>query len=110
MIELEAYHFGSYVNGEERKKGRRELNVTNPYNNEVIGKISCANLEDVEEAVHTAHHVFMDTMKKMPAHERSRILRKATELLEGRIEQFAHLLALDRKSTRLNSSHVAISY
>ncbi|MBM7599464.1 acyl-CoA reductase-like NAD-dependent aldehyde dehydrogenase [Virgibacillus halotolerans] len=45
----------------------RDLEVFNPYNQEVIDKISCAMVDDVEKAVQQADEVFQRTMKKMPA-------------------------------------------
>src|SRR5699024_3038803 len=91
----DAYFFGSFINGEERKDGRKEMEVFNPFNNEVIGKIFCATSEDIKDAVNTAQQVFLDTMKKMPAYERSKILRKTADLLEGKAEEFANLLSLE---------------
>jgi len=95
MIDMDAYFFGSFINGEERKDGRKEMEVFNPFNNEVIGKIFCATSEDIKDAVNTAQQVFLDTMKKMPAYERSKILRKTADLLEGKAEEFANLLSLE---------------
>ncbi|AZV43134.1 aldehyde dehydrogenase family protein [Peribacillus asahii] len=96
MINVDTLYFGSFINGHERKKdGRKDLTVCNPYNNEVIGRISCATADDVKDAVDTAHRVFQDTMKKMPAYERSEILRKTADLLESKAEAFAELLSLE---------------
>ncbi|MBT2569638.1 aldehyde dehydrogenase family protein [Planococcus sp. ISL-110] len=96
MIEIGKYHFGSIIDGKELPKdGRNEIDVLNPYNNETIGKISCATPEDAAEAVVSAHRVYVKTMKKMPAHKRSEILRKTADLLELEADDFAHLLSLE---------------
>lgn len=78
-----------------KKAGRQDLEVFNPYNNEVIGKIACATMEDIQDTVDTAHRVFQDTMKNMPAYMRSDILRKTADLLEEKAGDFAELLTLE---------------
>lgn len=96
MIDVKSYYFGSIIDGEElSKEGRTDLEVFNPYTNEAIGKISCATPEDVKRAVDTAQRVYTETTKKMPAHKRSEILRKAADLLEQRVEEFARTLVLE---------------
>ncbi|MFJ5768425.1 aldehyde dehydrogenase family protein [Psychrobacillus sp. NPDC093180] len=87
---------GSIIDGKEiRGNGRSTQEVQNPYNGEVIGKIECATKEDVEHAINTAESVFHETMKKMPAYQRSDILRKTADLLEVQAEEFIRILALE---------------
>lgn len=89
-------YFGSFIDGKERLgNGRKDMEVFNPYNHEVIGKISCATKEDVEQAIANSHNVFKETMRTMPAHERSEILRKTADLLEDKFEDFAKILSLE---------------
>lgn len=95
MIDLNTRFFGSFIDGQERKEGRNELDVFNPYNGKVFGKISCASTEDVEDAVDCAHRVYHNVMKKMPAHKRSDILRKTADLMEEKAEEFAELLCME---------------
>jgi acyl-CoA reductase-like NAD-dependent aldehyde dehydrogenase len=96
MINVDMLYFGSIIDGEERSQaGRKDLEVYNPYNSEVIGKISCATTDDVKDAVDVAHRVFQDTMKTMPAHKRSEILRQTADRLECKAEDFAKLLSLE---------------
>ncbi|MEW9677206.1 aldehyde dehydrogenase family protein [Lentibacillus sp. L22] len=93
---LDAYYYGSFINGKERtKEERKDLEVHNPYNGELIGKISCATQDDVNDAIEIADNVFHRTMKLMPAHKRSDILRKTADLLEKRAEKFAYLLSIE---------------
>ncbi|PWA04988.1 aldehyde dehydrogenase [Pueribacillus theae] len=95
MNEKELY-FGSFIDGKERVgNGRKDMEVFNPFNHEVIGKISCAKKEDVEQAIANSHNVFKETMRNMPAHERSEILRKTADLLEDKFEDFAKILSLE---------------
>lgn len=96
MLNTLNYHFSSIIDGTPvEKEGHKDLEVFNPYNNEVIGKISCATPEDVREAVEAAHRTYEETMKGMPAHKRSEILRKTADLLEVRKAEFAQVLALE---------------
>lgn len=94
MIQVEQLYYGSFIGGNEIKN-EKELEVQNPYNQEVLGKISCASAENVREAVETADMVFRETMRQMPAYQRSEILRKTADLLESRFEDFAKLLSLE---------------
>nr|WP_216829675.1 aldehyde dehydrogenase family protein [Alkalihalobacterium elongatum] len=89
-------HFGSLINGEELKgSGRSSLEVKSPFDGEVVGTIDLATNEDIELSLATAQSVFRNTMKKLPAHRRAEILRKTGELLAGRTEEFAQVLALE---------------
>ena len=89
-------HFGSYINGKEvRGEGREEFEVKSPYNGEVVGKIDLATMQDLDYAIETAKQTFLQTMKVMPAHKRSDILRKAADILTEKTEQFAEVLALE---------------
>ena len=87
---------GSVLNGEQRiQEKAKTIDVFNPYNQQLLATIACASTEEVKEAIDVAQQVFENTMKKMPAHERSRILRKAALLLEERSEQFAKTISLE---------------
>lgn len=96
LSQTERFYFGSFIDGQEVKSEESAvLEVRNPYNNQLIGKISCATKEDVEQAITVSQRVFQETMKKMPAYRRSDILRKTADLLESRTESFANLLVLE---------------
>ncbi|MDR7315446.1 aldehyde dehydrogenase family protein [Brevibacillus nitrificans] len=96
VSQTERFYFGSFIDGQEVKSEERAvLEVRNPYNNQLIGKISCATKEDIEQAITVSQRVFQETMKKMPAYRRSDILRKTADLLESRTESFANLLVLE---------------
>lgn len=91
MLQIHSWIGGTEVNATPAK----EIDVRNPYNNELIGKIACATEQDVVRAIETAQTVYTEKMKVMPAHERSRILRKASILLEEQAEDFAQTLVLE---------------
>lgn len=86
-------NIGSLINGKEYKgNGRTLYEVNNPYNGELVGSVEFATEEDLFLAIETAQQVFEQTMKRMPAHQRSTILRKSADLLESRGTEFAQLL------------------
>jgi acyl-CoA reductase-like NAD-dependent aldehyde dehydrogenase len=87
---------GSLINGKEIAGGGRvKHEVRNPYHNELVGIVHFGTVEDLNQAIETAHGVFHQTMKNMPAYQRSTILRQAADLLEARGEEFAQLLTLE---------------
>lgn len=87
-------HAGSYINGRLIAGGDRVIHhVRSPYDGSIIGTVDYATVQDVEEAVTTADEVFRSTMKSLPAHRRAEILRKASDLLEARKEDYAVVLA-----------------
>ncbi|MEK3936010.1 aldehyde dehydrogenase family protein [Sporosarcina sp. FSL W7-1349] len=94
MIFTDAMQVASLIEGEPIKK-ERWIDVVNPFNGEVVGKVSLASAEDAEQAIESAYQAFHRTMKTMPAYRRSDILRKTAELLEERTEEFAQILVLE---------------
>ncbi|GGE28252.1 aldehyde dehydrogenase [Pullulanibacillus camelliae] len=92
ISQTEQFYFGSFIDGKEVKSEDRVLEVLNPYNNQLVGRISCATKENAEQAITAAHRVFHESMKRMAAHRRSDILRRTADLLEKRNEEFANLL------------------
>ncbi|WP_409304722.1 aldehyde dehydrogenase family protein [Peribacillus sp. SCS-155] len=96
MINLDIKHVSSIIDGEEVfHSAMKTMDVTSPFNGEVVGKANLATREDAKRAIETAYRVFHKTMKKLPAYRRSDILRKVGDLLEERTEQFAQVLVLE---------------
>ena len=87
-------NIASIIDGQQRTEieNHNTIAVTNPHDGEIIATVICATLDEVMEAVERAQYTFKHTMLTMPAHERSRILRNAAQLLEGRKEQFAETI------------------
>lgn len=92
---------GSFIGEKEITHPDRDLAVINPYNQEVIGNISCATVEDVDQAVEKADEVFHESMKKMPAHKRSEILRK-TAVSEKKASNMRWKICWRRNSSESN--------
>ncbi|MCY8234970.1 aldehyde dehydrogenase family protein [Priestia endophytica] len=96
MINTELMRVTSLIEGKAvTQEQEKTMEVINPFNGEVIGKVSLASTENAKKAIESAHQVFHKTMKKMPAYRRAAILSKAADLLEERTEAFAKVLVLE---------------
>lgn len=73
--------------------GQRDgsIEVFNPYNNEVIGTIAKASVEDVKTAFKTAN----DYQPKLTRSERSEILLKTADLIIERKEELANMITAE---------------
>src|SRR5690625_4251592 len=114
--------YDNFINGEYRApaNGKYFENVS-PVTGKVFCEIARSTKEDVEAAVE-AGNAAQDAWGKTSVAERANILNKIADRIEENLEMLAvaetwdngkairEPLAADRKSTRLNSSHVAISY
>ncbi|MFP3919565.1 aldehyde dehydrogenase family protein [Lysinibacillus telephonicus] len=68
--------------------------LTSPFSGEVIAKVARASIQDVEHAIEGAHKAFL-SFKKTTAYERAEILYKVVEIMRGRKNEFARILALE---------------
>lgn len=84
-----------YIGGQwhDAEKGL-SIDVINPVNGEVIGKVAHASRSDLEYAVESAVSGF-ETWSRTSAFDRYKIIRKAASLLRERIEDAARLLTTD---------------
>ncbi|MBN8906656.1 MAG: NAD-dependent succinate-semialdehyde dehydrogenase, partial [Rhodospirillales bacterium] len=73
----------------------RALVVLNPATSEPIGKVAHADRSDLDRALEAADKGFK-TWRKVSAFDRSKILRKAGELLRERADKIAQLLTLEQ--------------
>jgi glyceraldehyde-3-phosphate dehydrogenase (NADP+) len=71
-----------------------EIEVRNPYNNEIIGIVCRPSPNDVEQSIASASLAFEKT-KKMPSFQRSKILLKAASIIEKRKEEISKILCLE---------------
>src|SRR5690625_6221596 len=83
--------------------------VCDPATGEFIGNTKVSTTDDVDAAVATARKA-QKSWGALPDAKRSEYLHQAADAVKASAEALAHILARDRKSTRLNSSHVANSY
>ncbi|MDG1465714.1 MAG: NAD-dependent succinate-semialdehyde dehydrogenase [Alphaproteobacteria bacterium] len=85
-----------FINGEWRDSISKEtLEIINPATEEVIGKVSHARTQDLDIALDAANKAFTD-WKNVSAYERSKILRKAGDIVRSRADQIAKLMTLEQ--------------
>jgi len=85
-----------FLNGEWREAMSKEsLEIINPATEEVIGKVSHARKEDLDIALNAADTAFRD-WKNVSAYERSKILRKAADIIRSRAVKIATLMTLEQ--------------
>ncbi len=85
-----------FLNGEWREAAAKEsLEIINPATEEVIGKVSHARKEDLDIALNAAESAF-NSWKNVSAYERSKILRKAADIVRSKADQIATLMTMEQ--------------
>ncbi|MDN3565087.1 NAD-dependent succinate-semialdehyde dehydrogenase [Paeniroseomonas aquatica] len=85
-----------HINGEWRAaRGGKSLPVINPATEEVIGEVAHASTADLDEALDAAARGFA-TWKKVSAFDRSKLMRKAADLLRSRADMIAALMTAEQ--------------
>jgi len=79
------------IGGEWVSKARRR-EIRSPYDGAIVDTVPAADAEDVKAAIDAAEQGAQE-MAKMPAHQRSALLRRTSELLADYQEEIAQLLA-----------------
>jgi aldehyde dehydrogenase (NAD+) len=88
--------YGLFINGKfVAPKGGKTFKTINPATEEVLAKISYAELADVNLAVTAARNAFTKTWSKLPAAERGKYLFRIARILQERSREFAVLETLD---------------
>jgi len=67
--------------------------VTNPFDQSVIGEVPISTSEDVQNAIADAHALFLDRDRWIPAYERVEILERVIEIMNDQIEELTMLAA-----------------
>ncbi|MEA2597079.1 MAG: hypothetical protein QOF01_3548 [Thermomicrobiales bacterium] len=70
------------------------LEITNPYNGEVVGTTFQASREQLDRAIDAAEAVF-PTMRAMPTFERVNLLRALAEKMKARRDEVARMICLE---------------
>ena len=86
-----------YVGGEWIDRDAK-IDVVNPYDGKPFESVPKGDLRDVERGLESAVRGAR-AMAKLPAYERYRILKKAADLVEARIEDFARTITLEEGKT-----------
>ncbi len=82
---------GEWVNGE----GGDSIDVVNPATGEVVGTVAKASTSDLDRALETANSAFR-AWRKVPAVERSRLLRRAAEIVRERAGDIARIVTTEQ--------------
>lgn len=80
-----------WING-KWEEAKESYDLSSPYSGEVIAKVAKASVQDVERAIEGAQQAFQ-TFKKTTAYERAEILYKVVDIIRGRKQEFAEILA-----------------
>lgn len=80
------------------EKTKLALEVRSPATGELIGTVARAGIEDVEKAIEEGMTGRIE-MRNLPAHRRSEILRKASEMIAARHEELSRLLCRENGKT-----------
>ena len=85
-----------YINGEwcDGSAGKSEP-IVNPATGQVLGRLAHAAPADLEQAVHAADKGFK-AWRKVSAFERSKLLRKAGEIIRSRADEIGRLMTLEQ--------------
>ena len=85
-----------FINGEWRDSLSKEtLEIINPATEEIIGKLAHARKDDLDIALNAADTAFKD-WKNVSAYDRSKILRKAAEIIRSKVDLIAGLMTLEQ--------------
>ncbi|MDJ0391398.1 NAD-dependent succinate-semialdehyde dehydrogenase [Roseomonas sp. E05] len=85
-----------HIDGQWRPAtGGRTIPVLNPATEEQIGTVPHASEADLDEALEAAKRGFA-TWKKVSAFERSKLMRKAADLLRSRADSIARMMTLEQ--------------
>ncbi len=69
------------------------LKVLSPYDHSLIQEIPLVGKTEVEKALATAHALFQDSSKWIPAHERIAVLEKTAQIMSTRVEELTNTAA-----------------
>ncbi|WP_029353899.1 NAD-dependent succinate-semialdehyde dehydrogenase [Bosea sp. 117] len=83
-----------FIDGKWRK-GTGEQPILNPATEEAIGTVAHASRADLDEALAAAERGFA-TWKRVPVHERYKLMRKAAELLRERHERISQIMTMEQ--------------
>src|ERR1035441_10544192 len=88
----------SIANPLAQASAKATIEVRNPATGELINTVPRAGAEDVERAIEIGIKGRTE-MRKLPAHRRSEILRKASDIIASRHEELSRLLCMENGKT-----------
>jgi succinate-semialdehyde dehydrogenase/glutarate-semialdehyde dehydrogenase len=78
-----------------RAAGGRTFPIHNPATGETIGQLAHAEVPDLDRALASAQKGF-ETWRKISAYDRSKVMRKAADLVRERAETIARLMVMEQ--------------
>jgi acyl-CoA reductase-like NAD-dependent aldehyde dehydrogenase len=88
---LHLYIDGEFISAE----GRREQDIVNPANGQVVGKLPHATKEDLDRALAAAARAFESWKKSSPI-DRGAVLRKVAQLARERAQDIGRAMTMDQ--------------
>lgn len=85
--------YGVLIDGQWLKTGDA-IEVRSPYDNSLVAVVHRAGADEVERAIASATEAFEQT-RRMPSWQRSEILKKISDGIQGRHEEFSRTIALE---------------
>ena len=76
-------------------QGKKTLDVANPATGETIGTVAHASKADLDRALKAAEKGFR-AWKKVSAFERSKVLRKAADIIRTRADEIAQMMTMEQ--------------
>ncbi len=76
----------------------KKINVYDPFDHSVVETVPKGTREDAQAAIKSAIRGF-EISRKMPVHERAKILSKTADYIENRLEEFAITIAREGSKT-----------
>jgi succinate-semialdehyde dehydrogenase/glutarate-semialdehyde dehydrogenase len=73
----------------------KTLEIINPATEEAIGQVAHADIADLDRALDSAQKGF-ETWRRISAHDRAKVMRKAADLIRQRIDVIAPLMTLEQ--------------
>ncbi len=78
--------------------GKDTIEVRDPFDNSVIDTVPSGTADDIKAAIDAAEEGFKIS-RKLPVHERVRILKKAADIIDAKAEEFAVIIAREGSKT-----------
>ena len=69
------------------------LEVTNPFDGSPVGEVKLSSASEVDTVLAIAEKTHKANKKGLPKHERIAVLKKTAEIMKGRVEELALLIA-----------------
>lgn len=97
-VPTDLYINGAFVAASDQER----FDVINPATEQVLASVASAELADADAALNAAESAMAEWAARTPR-ERSEVLRKAWELMDARLEEFAQLITLENGKAKTDA-------